>query len=291
MFHGSLVALVTPMLPDQTVDIDSLMNLIDWHLEQKTDGLVILGSTGELLTLTPGEQELIISETVKRVHGRIPVIAGTGSSSTAFTIEKTRAAMELGADACLIVTPFYNKPTQEGIYQHFKAVAEAVAIPQILYNVPSRAACDLLPETLALLADCSNIVALKEATGDLSRVKRILDLCNHKIDLLSGDDASCLDSILEGGKGVISVTANVVPGQMHELCHAALQGNTEQARQIDKPLRALHQALFVESNPIPVKWALHHMGKIPNGIRLPLTPLSEAEHSKVKAAMAEANLI
>lgn len=291
MFHGSMVALVTPMHPDGAVDEDSLRGLIDWHVEQGTDAIVIVGTTGESATLDEKEHCHVIRLTVEHAAGRIPVIAGTGANSTSEAVELTRCAMQAGADACLLVTPYYNKPTQQGLYLHYKAVAEAVPIPQILYNVPGRTACDMLPETVARLAKVPNIVGIKEATGSIERAREILERCGDKIDLYSGDDATALDCILAGARGDISVTANVAPAAMHEMCAAALAGDADKAREINAPLEALHQDLFLEANPIPVKWALMEMGKIPTGIRLPMTLLSDPYHESVRMALRKANVL
>jgi 4-hydroxy-tetrahydrodipicolinate synthase len=294
MFQGSLVALVTPMTADAALAMDSLLHLVDWHIENGSDGLVILGTTGESVTLTEEERRLITHEVIRHVkkHAsrKMPVIVGTGSNSTRTSIKWTREAMDLGADACLLVTPYYNKPTQEGLYLHFKAIAEAVAIPQILYNVPGRTACDLLPKTVGSLSAIPNIVGIKEATGDLQRVQAIRSLVPKEFELFCGDDSSNKDFILAGGNGAISVTANVAPRLMHEMCQAAREGDQEKAELIDQRLRALHQLLFLEANPIPVKWALHELGLIPPGIRLPLTYLSTIHHAALKKAMQEAGL-
>lgn len=291
MFHGSMVALVTPMHPDGAVDEGSLRALIDWHVEQGTDAIVIVGTTGESATLDPKEHCHVIRLTVEHAAGRIPVIAGTGANSTREAIELTRCAMQAGVDACLLVTPYYNKPTQEGLYLHFKAVAEAVPVPQILYNVPGRTACDMLPDTVVRLAGIPNIVGIKEATGNLERAREIIARCGDKIDLYSGDDATALDCILAGAKGDISVTANVAPAAMHQMCAAALAGDADTARTINAPLEALHRDLFLEANPIPVKWALMEMGRIPTGIRLPMTLLSKPYHESVRAALSKAGVL
>jgi len=257
MFHGSMVALVTPMRADGAVDNEALERLVDFHVENGTDAIVAVGTTGESATLDEKEHCDVIRRVVNHAAGRIPVIAGTGANSTREAIDLTRCAQQAGADACLLVTPYYNKPTQEGLYLHFRAVAEAVAIPQILYNVPGRTAVDMLPETVF-------------------RLQEILDGCGDKLDLYSGDDATAMDLILAGAKGDISVTANVAPKAMHEMCAAALKGDRAEAERINKGLLGLHQDLFLEANPIPVKWALQEMGLIPEGIRLPLTPLAES---------------
>lgn len=284
MFHGSLVALVTPMQSDGKIDYASLAALVDWHINNQTDGLVILGTTGESPTIEAVERRQIIQRVINQVHERIPVIVGTGSNSTAHTIAMTRQAMEMGADAALLVTPYYNKPTQEGLFQHFSAVAEQVPLPQILYNVPSRTGCDLLPKTVLRLSKHVNIVGLKEATGDVSRVKELLD---SELDLLSGDDATAAAFILAGGKGVISVVANIAPKLFHGMCAAALAGDQQLVAKYEEKLRDLNKLLFCESNPIPVKWAMHEMGLIKSGIRLPLTPLNESHHSQLRAALKQ----
>ena len=291
MFHGSMVALVTPMREDGAIDDESLAKLIEFHIGQGTDAIVAVGTTGESATLDEQEHCELIRRIVELTAGRIPVIAGTGANSTTEAITLTRCALKAGADACLLVTPYYNKPTQEGLYLHHKAIAEAVPIPQILYNVPGRTACDMLPETVERLAKVSNIVGLKEATGDLDRAREILDRCGTRLDLYSGDDATACEFLLLGGKGVISVTANVAPAAMHQLCVAAQSGDRARAEAIDAPLRALHRDLFVEANPIPVKWALYEMGLIPPGIRLPLTPLSLQYQASVRAALAQAGVL
>jgi len=291
MFHGSMVALATPMREDGALDNDSLAALIEFHISQGTDAIVAVGTTGESATLDEAEHCAVIRDVVQMARGRIPVIAGTGANSTTEAITLTRCAREAGADACLLVTPYYNKPTQEGLYRHFRAVAEAVPIPQILYNVPGRTACDMLPETVQRLCRISNIVGIKEATGDLERAQEILDRCGETLDLYSGDDATAREIILLGGRGVISVTANVAPGLMHEMAAAALAGDRDKAQAIDTRLAALHRDLFVESNPIPVKWALSEMGMIPPGIRLPLTPLAEEYHDRVRAALRQAGVL
>jgi 4-hydroxy-tetrahydrodipicolinate synthase len=290
MFHGSMVALVTPMFEDGSIDYTSLANLVEWHIEQGTQAIVAVGTTGESATLDEPEHCEVIGKVVDFVRGRVPVIAGTGANSTREAIDLTRCAMKSGADACLLVTPYYNKPTQEGLYQHHKAIAEAVAIPQILYNVPGRTACDMLPETVRRLSGISNIVGIKEATGNLQRVRELMEVCGDRLDLYSGDDATSLEFLLEGGKGVISVTANVAPGLMQQMCAAAMQGDRQAAELINNRLMPLHRDLFVESNPIPVKWVLAEMGLIPRGIRLPMTVLSEAYHDTLRQAMQHAGV-
>lgn len=291
MFHGSLVALVTPMQADGTVDLESLRALVEWHIEEGTDGIVVIGSTGEAATLNEAERGLIIQHALEQSNGRVPIIAGTGTNSTDQTIHLTRQAFNLGIDACLLVAPYYNRPTQEGLYLHFKSIAEAVPVPLILYNVPTRTSCDLLSETVVRLAPITNIVGLKDATGNLPRALELLKQCGSSLDLYSGDDSSCCDFILQGGRGVISVTSNVAPKLMHQMTQLALQKNTIAAHALDEQLQPLHKFLCIESNPIPVKWALHYMEKIPTGIRLPLTTLSENHHNVVINAMRLANVI
>lgn len=291
MFRGSMVALVTPMHEDGALDFDALTRLVEFHIANGTSGIVAVGTTGESATLDEEEHCEVIRRTVNAARGRVPVIGGTGANSTREAIELTRCAMAGGADACLLVTPYYNKPTQEGLYLHFKAVADAVPIPQILYNVPGRTACDLLPETVGRLARIPNIVGLKEATGDLGRLAALREVCEDRIDLLSGDDATSREFLLAGGRGVISVTANVVPRAMQEMCAAALRGDADEAARIDARIASLHSGLFVESNPIPVKWALHRMGLIASGIRLPLTVLAERFRSGLEQQLREAGAL
>jgi 4-hydroxy-tetrahydrodipicolinate synthase len=286
-----MVALVTPMKDDGALDWAALRRLVDFHIENGTDAIVAVGTTGESPTLDMDEHCEVISKTVEYAERRVPVIAGTGANSTTEAIELTRCAEKAGADACLLVTPYYNKPTQEGMYRHFKAIAEAVPVPQILYNVPGRTACDLLPETVERLAAIPNIVGIKEATGNMDRAREILQRCGEKIDLYSGDDATALECILLGGKGDISVTANVAPKLMHEMCKLGLDRKENEARAINERLMGLHKNLFIEANPIPVKWALNEMGLIKGGIRLPLTPLSATHHETVRQAMRLAGVI
>ena len=290
-----MVAIATPMqtgiAAETPLDLESLERLIEFHIENGTDAIVAVGTTGESATLNEKEHCDVIRRVVEMVRGRIPVIAGTGANSTTEAISLTRCAKAAGADACLLVTPYYNKPTQEGLYLHHKAVAEAVAIPQILYNVPGRTACDMLPETVGRLARVKNIIGVKEATGDLARVDRIRELCGADFMLVSGDDATTREFILRGGDGVISVTANVAPRAMQEMCKLAKAGDADGAVAIDKTLAGLHKNLFIESNPIPVKWVLHRMGLIKAGIRLPLTWLSGKSEGPVLEAMQMANLI
>jgi len=291
MFHGSIVALVTPMRDDGALDLEALQRLVEFHIENGTDGLVAVGTTGESPTLDFDEHVLVMRKVAEYARGRVPVIGGTGSNSTAEAIELTRGAMEGGCDAVLLVTPYYNKPTQEGLYRHYKAIAESCAIPQILYNVPGRTACDLLPETVARLAEIPNIVGIKEAQGTVERASEIVRLCGNRLDVVSGDDSNARETIYAGGKGVISVTANVAPRLMHEMCAAALRGDRAEAERIDAKLEALHKALFCEPNPIPVKWALREMGLIQVGIRLPMTPLREQFHDTVRQAMRQAGIL
>lgn len=291
MFKGSIVALVTPMQADGTIDKKSLHELIEWHIESKTDGIVIVGTTGEAATLTEEEQYDIISTVVTQVNRRIPVIAGTGTNSTQHTIQLTRNAKKAGADAVLIVTPYYNKPTQNGLFAHYQAIAEKVFLPIILYNVPGRTACDMLPETVQRLSKIDNIIGIKEATGNIERVVEITNRCGKQFAIYSGDDATALDALFHGAKGVISVTANVAPRQMHELCTAALSGNNLLAETINAELMPLHKKLFLESNPIPTKWVLNQMGLIPDGIRLPLSPLDPKFHADLKQAMLDAGIV
>ena len=290
MFQGSMVALVTPMADDGAVDYSSLQALVEWHVQAGTGAIVAVGTTGESATLDEQEHCDVIRHVVKYVSGRIPVIAGTGANSTREAIELTRCAKDAGADACLLVTPYYNKPTQEGLYLHHKKIAQTVAIPQILYNVPGRTACDMLPETVARLAKIENIVGIKEATGDLSRLDQIRALSHDDFALYSGDAETGNAFMLKGGNGVISVTSNVVPAAMAAMCKAALAGNVAESQKIDQTLQGLHKHLFVESNPIPVKWALCRMGKIPAGIRLPMTPLAEQYHGVIEEALKEAGV-
>lgn len=291
MITGSIVALVTPMNPDGSLNRDSLLRLVDWHVEQGTDAIVAVGTTGESATLDVEEHLEVVRMCVERAAGRLPIIAGTGANSTREAIELTESARQAGADAVLLVTPYYNKPTQEGLFLHYTAIADAVDIPQILYNVPGRTACDLLPETVLRLASHPRIVGIKEATGNLERASFLVENCPRDFALYSGDDATAGQFILKGGHGNISVTANVAPRAMSDLCKAALDGDAERVEAIDAPLRALHRDLFVEANPIPVKWALFEMGMIPEGIRLPLTPLSERHRSTIRSALRAAGLM
>lgn len=290
MFKGSMVAIVTPMQADGKIDKKSLHDLVEWHISSKTDAIVVAGTTGESATLTAAEQADLISTVVKQVNKRIPVIAGSGSNSTQHTVELTLAAKAAGADACLIVTPYYNKPTQNGMYEHYKTVASKANLPIILYNVPGRTGCDLLPETVERLAKIPNIVGIKEATGKLDRGTDILKRCGKDFILLSGDDETAMDLMLLGAHGVISVTANVAPAKMHDLCEAAISGNKALAEKINHELMLLHKNLFLESNPIPVKWAVSEMGLIPPSLRLPLLPLDAKFQDTVRESMRAAGI-
>ncbi|WP_067522379.1 4-hydroxy-tetrahydrodipicolinate synthase [Endozoicomonas ascidiicola] len=291
MITGSLVAIVTPMHSNGELDWESMSALVEHHIDQGTDGIVVVGTTGESATLTVQEHCEAIKRMVAQVNGRIPVIAGTGANSTLEAVHLTAEAKALGVDACLLVTPYYNKPTQEGLYLHYKTVAESVAIPQILYNVPGRTAVDMLPETIGRLSKLDNIVGVKEATGIVERGTQIRELCGDDFAIYSGDDATGMELMLQGANGVISVVNNVAPKIMHDLCVAAIAGDRSTAEQLNAKIDALSKNLFLEANPIPVKWALQEMGMIQPGIRLPLTPLSESHHSAVKSALQQAGLI
>jgi len=291
MFRGSMVAMATPMLDDGALDETALARLVELHVDNGTDAIVAVGTTGESATLDYDEHCYVMRRVVEMAAGRITVIGGTGANSTWEAVKLTRCAMEGGCDAALLVTPYYNKPTQEGLYRHFQAVAEEVPIPQILYNVPGRTACDLLPDTVERLAGISNIVGLKEASGSVQRTEDILERCGDRIDVFCGEDPRNLALMLAGAKGCISVTANVAPRLMHEMCAAVLAGDRAEAERIDALLAALHKALFVETNPIPVKWALQQMGLIGPGIRLPMTPLSEQHHETVRQALKLAEIL
>lgn len=290
MICGSMVALVTPMTLNGDIDWDALKRLVEFHIEKGTASIVAVGTTGESATLSCEEHTEAIAFVVDQVNGRIPVIAGTGANSTREAIELTQAARNVGADACLLVTPYYNKPTQEGLYQHYCAIADAVDIPQILYNVPGRTACDMLPETVLRLASVSNIVGVKEATGNLERARALIEAAPEGFAVYSGDDATAIELILLGGHGNISVTANVAPAEMAELCRLGLAGEAEAARALQQRLMPLHTSLFVEANPIPVKWALAEMGLMQQGIRLPLTPLSPQYHDVVRQALKDSGI-
>lgn len=290
MFRGSLVALVTPFDDDDRIDFAALERLIEFHAREGSDGLVIAGTTGEAATLTRREHEELISRAAEMVAGRMPVLAGTGSNSTAQTIELSRAVGKTGADGYLLVVPYYNKPGQEGIYRHFMAVADAVDKPVVLYNVPGRTVADMQAETVGRLAAHENIVGIKEATGDIGRLEQIVERVEPEFDLLSGDDFTVLPFIQAGGHGVVTVTGNIAPAAMSGLCAAAASGDVESATAFDAMLQPLNEAMFVESNPIPVKWALSQLGMIRPGIRLPLTPLDARHHAQVQTALADAGI-
>ena len=297
MIQGSIVAIVTPMHEDGSLDLAAFRALIDFHIEQGSDGIVVAGTTGESPTVNVEEHELLIAEAVRHAAGRIPIIAGTGANSTTEAIELADFSKKAGADASLSVVPYYNKPTQEGLYQHFKTIAEAVDIPHILYNVPGRTVADMSNDTALRLAQIPNIVGIKDATGDIGRgsdlLRRaaLLKRAHGNFAVYSGDDASTLALMLLGAHGAISVTANVAPRLMHEMCAAALNGEVAKAREINFCLLGLHRDLFVEANPIPVKWAVARMGKMKNSLRLPLTPLSPSAHAVVEAAMRHAGVL
>ncbi|MDN5939656.1 MAG: 4-hydroxy-tetrahydrodipicolinate synthase [Salinisphaera sp.] len=282
---GSMVALVTPMHADGTVDWGSLERLVNWHVSAGTDGIVAMGTTGESATLGFREHDEVIEAVVALVAGRIPVIAGTGGNATDEAIRLTRHARRAGANASLLVCPYYNKPTQEGLYRHFHAIAMAVDIPQILYNVPARTGVDMLPETVARLAALENVVAIKEAKGSIERIHDLIRVCGDELMIFSGDDGTAMETMLVGGKGDISVTANVAPAMMHQMCEAAIAGDRETAERLDASLQPLHTALFLEPNPIPVKWALTQMGRIGPGIRLPMTPLDARFHQPLRETL------
>ena len=290
MIQGSIVALVTPMDESGAVDWASLQQLVEFHIAQGTDAIVSVGTTGESATLDEDEHCAVIKATVDYAKGRIPIIAGTGSNSTREAISLTKRAKEVGADACLIVTPYYNKPTQEGLYLHYKAISEAIDIPQILYNVPGRTACDMLPETIISLAKLPNIIGVKEATGDLSRIKIIREAAGADFAIYSGDDATSREACLLGANGSITVTGNVAPKLIHEMLMAAIAGDADKALALDNKLVGLHQKLFIQANPIPVKWAVAAMGLMGKGIRLPLTWLSEDCQGAVRVAMQQAGI-
>jgi 4-hydroxy-tetrahydrodipicolinate synthase len=291
MLTGSLVAIVTPMFDDGSLDLDALRSLVDWHIDAGTDGIVIVGTSGESPTVSMDEHCLLIETTVKHVNGRVAVVAGTGANSTSEAIELTTSAKAVGADACLLVTPYYNKPSQEGLYQHFAAVAAAVDIPQILYNVPGRTSCDMSNDTVLRLANIKNIVGIKDATGSIERGTDLLLRRPKDFAVYSGDDATGMALMLLGSQGVISVTSNIAPKLMHEMCVAAMAGNVKVACEINAKLFALHQKLFIEANPIPVKWVLQEMGKIKAGIRLPMVSLSAQYHDVLRAAMRQAEIV
>jgi 4-hydroxy-tetrahydrodipicolinate synthase len=286
-----MVALVTPMRADGAVDDTALRDLVEWHIAEGTHALVAVGTTGESATLEMGEHVAVIRTVVEQTKGRIPVIAGTGANATHEAIELTRAAMEVKADAALLVSPYYNKPTQEGLFQHYSAIAEQCHFPIILYNVPGRTAGDILPETVARLAPRANIVGIKEASGKVERVAEILALCGDQMQVYSGDDGAALAAMALGARGVISVTANVAPRLMARMCDLALAGDFVGARAVNAQLVGLHRDLFLESNPIPVKWALHEMGRMGPALRLPLTPFSSAHHERLRESLRRAQSI
>jgi len=290
MITGSLVAIVTPMLEDGSLDLDSFRRLIDWHVAEGTDGIVVVGTTGESPTVDFDEHKALIRLAVEHAKGRIPIIAGTGGNSTAEAVELTESAKHAGATACLSVVPYYNKPTQEGLYRHFRAVAEKVGLPMILYNVPGRTVADLQNDTVLRLAQVPNIIGIKDATANIERGTDLVKRAPRDFAIYSGEDSTALALILLGGHGVISVTANVAPKLMHQMCGAALVGDVKKAREINLRLLPLHQRLFLEANPIPVKWALAEMGMIAHGLRLPMTPLSERFHQAVRDALHEAGV-
>ncbi|HYW04300.1 MAG TPA: 4-hydroxy-tetrahydrodipicolinate synthase [Gammaproteobacteria bacterium] len=291
MLQGSFVALVTPMHEDGRIDFESLGRLVEFHVENGTNGIVSVGTTGESSTLGFDEHDEVIRETVRLAAGRLPVVGGTGANNTEEAIRLTRSAQKAGVDACLLVTPYYNKPTQEGLYRHFRKVAEAVDVPQILYNVPGRTACDMQPDTVARLLEIPNIIGLKEAKPDMQRIVDLRRMCGDRLTLFSGDDGTAMEAMLLGAGGDISVTANVAPNPMQRMCAAAIAGDRATAQEINRPLEGLHKALFMESSPIPVKWALYEMGLIPPGIRLPLTPLAEACREPLRQALQAAGVL
>ncbi len=290
MFKGSLVAIVTPMHEDGSLDLERFRSLIDFHIEEGTDGIVVVGTTGESPTVNFQEHHLLISTAVKHAAGRIPIIAGTGANSTTEAIDLSAYARDAGADASLSVVPYYNKPTQEGLYQHYKSIAEAVDIPQIIYNVPGRTVADINNDTVLRLSQIPNIIGIKDATGNMGRGFDLLCRVPKDFAVYSGDDASSLALLLQGGHGTISVTANVAPKLVHEMCVAVFAGELTAARSINAKLFRLHFDLFVEANPIPVKWAVAQMGLMETGLRLPLTNLSEEHHKNVRDAMIQAGV-
>ena len=291
MIKGSIVAIVTPMHPDGSLDVPCLRQLIDWHIAEGTDGIVIVGTTGESATVSVDEHCALIKIAVEHSAGRIPIIAGTGGNSTEEAIKLTGYAKDIGADAALLVVPYYNRPTQEGMYRHFKAIAEAVDLPIILYNVPGRTVADMANETVLRLSAIANIVGLKDATGNIGRGTELLRMVPKSFAVYSGDDASAMALMLCGGAGNISVTANVAPRAMHALCAAAISGNIAEAIAINNQVMVLHTKLFVEPNPVPVKWAMAEMGLMPAGLRLPLVPLAADFHDTVRAALREAGVL
>jgi len=290
MITGSLVAIVTPMHEDSRLDLARFRQLIDWHVAEGTDGIVVVGTTGESPTVNFDEHKELIRIAVQHSKGRIPIIAGTGGNSTAEAIELTASAKQTGATACLSVVPYYNKPTQEGLYRHFSKIAETVDLPMILYNVPGRTVADMQTDTVLRLAQVPGIIGIKEATANIERNTDLIRRAPRNFAIYSGDDATCVALILMGGHGVISVTANVAPKAMHQMCAAALVGDVKKARELNFRLFPLHQKLFVEANPIPVKWAMAEMGLIEGGMRLPMSPLAEKFHQTVREALHEAGI-
>jgi 4-hydroxy-tetrahydrodipicolinate synthase len=290
MLKGSVVAIVTPMLEDGSLDLEHLRRLIDWHIREGTDGIVVVGTTGESPTVDFDEHCLLIRTAIEHAAGRIPVIAGTGANSTREAIELAAYAKAAGADASLTVVPYYNKPTQEGLYRHFRAIAESVDMPHILYNVPSRTVADMQNDTVLRLAQIPNIVGVKDATGNMERGAELLRRAPAEFGVYSGDDGTALALMMLGAHGIISVTANAAPKLMREMCAAALSGDFVRARSVNNRLLALHRHLFVEANPIPVKWVMQQMGMIEAGIRLPLTPLSSSFHDLLRGAMEQAGI-
>ena len=291
IFKGSMVAIATPMNVDGSLDFDSLDNLIEFHVENKTDVIISVGTTGESATLDFEEHSRVIKTTIEIVKGRIPVIAGTGANSTSEAIELTESAKKNGADGCLLVTPYYNKPTQEGLFRHYKKIGDAVAIPQILYNVPGRTSVDMLPETVQRLSTHTNIVGIKEASGNKDRSIQLIKLCSENIQIFTGDDKTSMSDIIDGFSGNISVTANVAPLEMHKMCKYAIEGNLEKATEINSKIEVLHDILFCESNPIPVKWCLNKMGLIKKGIRLPLTWMDEKYDESLNNALIKTGIL
>ena len=291
MFKGSLVAIATPMHEDGSLDIKSMEELIEFHISNKTDAIVAVGTTGESATLDFNEHSEVIKTIISIINKRIPVIAGSGANSTSEALELTQRSKDLGADACLLVTPYYNKPTQNGLYCHYKKIADEVSIPQILYNVPGRTSVDMLPDTVYKLSSHPNIIGIKEASGDLSRSSELLEKCSENISIFTGDDKTSMRDILMGFDGNISVTANIAPLEMHNMCMYAKNGDKKNAEIINNKLDALHDKIFVESNPIPVKWALHRMGLIKKGIRLPLTWMDKKFEESLETSLIEAAII
>jgi 4-hydroxy-tetrahydrodipicolinate synthase len=291
IFKGSMVAIATPMNEDGSLDFESLEKLIEFHVDNLTDVIISVGTTGESATLDFNEHSKVIKTTIDLVNGRIPVIAGTGANSTSEAIELTESAKKNGADGCLLVTPYYNKPTQEGLFQHYKKIADQVSIPQILYNVPGRTSVDMEPKTVYRLSTHNNIVGIKEASGNKQRSKELLSLCSNNMQIFTGDDKTSIGDLLDGFSGNISVTANVVPKQMHMMCKYAMEGDSKKASELNKKIDVLHDVLFCESNPIPVKWCLNRMGLIKKGIRLPLTWLDEKYHEQLNRALLDSGAI